>query len=98
MSKLSTTLDGVKLVTRVIFTRCAGSNPTDDEILSHVEALKRQYADLALLRGWFIPLCATLVPGFTGEEPTVEEFLREDFDSSRILPQAVLLSYPVIKE
>lgn len=96
MDQTTTTVNGVKLVTRVVSTRCAGSNPTDDEVLAHVQTLRNEYSDT--LKGWLIPFCATLVPGFTGEEPTVEEFLREDFDSSRILPQAVLLSYPVIEE
>lgn len=90
------TEDGRQLVTKFVATRCQSENPTREEIDSHISSIRADFGDS--IKGWLIPLCLTVVPGFLGEEPTVEEFLREDFDSSRILPQAVLLSYPAIEE
>lgn len=90
------TSDNSQLVTKFVSTRCEGIDPTDEEIEAHISAIRSEFGDR--IKAWLIPLAATVVPGFIGEEPTVEEFLREDFDSSRILPQAILLSYPAIEE
>ncbi len=90
------TSEGLQLVTKFVSTRCQSIDPTAEEVEAHVALIRAEFGDL--IKAWLIPLVATVVPGFIGEEPTVEEFLREDFDSSRILPQAVLLSYPAIEE
>lgn len=90
------TSDGSQLVTKFVSTRCQGMEPTSDELEAHIASIRSEFGNS--IKAWLIPLAATVVPGFLGEEPTVEEFLREDFDSSRILPQAVLLSYPAIEE
>lgn len=80
---------------RFIGTYIEEITPTDEEIAVHVDSMVKNYG--SDIDGWLIKLARITIPGFVGEEPTIEEFFSENFDSSRVKEKYMLVSYPSVK-
>lgn len=80
---------------RFVSTDIVDEIPTEDELILHIKSILDNYQ--GDIQGWLMKLGLITIPGFVGEEPTIEEFFSEEFDSNRIKPRYVLVSYPVIK-
>ena len=70
--------------------------PTKEELNSHINKITESYGPI--VEGWLLKLGCITLPGFHGEEPTIEEFFREDFDQNRVKPRYLLISYPIVKK
>lgn len=98
--KMLSTLPTIKIsgtsgLIRFVSTDIASDIPTEDELLLHIKGILDSYN--GNVQGWLLKLGLVTLPGFIGEEPTIEEFFNEDFDSNRVKPRFLLVSYPVIK-
>lgn len=81
---------------RFISSDIANEIPTKEELDSHINKIDENYGPI--IEGWLLKLGCIILPGFHGEEPTIEEFFREDFDQNRVKSRYLLVSYPVIKK
>ena len=76
--------------------QCESEIPTTKEVDTLIDNISQKYD--GKIEGWLLRLGSVTIPGFEGEEPTIEEFFNENFDSKRVKPITLLISYPVIKE
>ena len=74
--------------------QCESEIPSAKEIDTLIDNISKKYD--GKIEGWLLRLGYVVIPGFIGEEPTIEEFFNENFDSKRVKPVTLLLSYPVI--
>jgi hypothetical protein len=96
LSTLPAILDNITVQgVRFVSTDLVSDLPTEDELILHIKNILDHYQ--GNIQGWLLKLGLITIPGFVGEEPTLEEFFSEEFDSNRIKPRYVLVSYPVIK-
>jgi len=82
--------------TRFVGVRCNSEIPTEGDISNLVSAIAEQHA--GNIDGWLLKMGYIMIPSFEdGDEPSISDYLREDFDQSRIKTVAMLISYPIIK-
>jgi len=93
-TEASITIDGKTWTTQAFLKKCAGSVPSDEEIVEFLQHVKDSCEPVY----WLYRLGYLEVVDFPeGDDPTVKDFFLGNFDANTVSTKAALICYPLVE-